>query len=120
MRLENTADAKEDEDAIKRDEDKKIDLETEKSEVEAATEATGATGATEATAATGATEATGATGATGAAVDKSRKSRSTIGPVVTGHSHGVQKAQENPSPYLSALEDVKKDGENNKVVLKSN
>ncbi len=109
--LENTADAKEDEDAIKRDEDKKIDLETEKSEVEAATEATGATGATEATA---------ATGATGAAVDKSRKSRSPIGPVVTGHSHGVQKAQENPSPYLSALEDVKKDGENNKVVLKSN
>ena len=89
-------------------------METEKSEVEAATEATGATGATEATA------ATGATGATGAAVDKSRKSRSPIGPVVTGHSHGVQKAQENPSPYLSALEDVKKDGENNKVVLKSN
>ena len=104
-------------------------METEKSEVEAATEATGATGATEATgatgateatAATGATEATAATGATGAAVDKSRKSRSPIGPVVTGHSHGVQKAQENPSPYLSALEDVKKDGENNKVVLKSN
>ena len=98
-------------------------METEKSEVEAATEATGATGATEATAATGATEATAATGATGAAVDKSRKSRSPIGPVVTGHSHGIQKAEENEarhdSPYLAAMEAVKKDAKNNGKFFKS-